>query len=94
MKTIVTLGAGICVLALAGCNQSPADNLAEQVENAADMRADAMENRADALEQRAEEIRETGTERADAIGAADRNVAGMTEERRAAIIANEAPAVR
>lgn len=94
MKTIVTIGAGICALALAGCNQSPAENLAEQVENAADMRADAMENRAAALKQQAEEVRETGSERADAIGAADRNVAGMTEERREAIIANEAPAVR
>lgn len=95
MKTTLVIGAALCALTLAGCNQSPADNLADRVEDAADERADAMENRADALEDRAEQVRQTGEERADAISAADRNVAAtMTQERRDAVIANEAPAVR
>lgn len=95
MKTTLAFGAALGVLVLAGCNQSPAENLADRVENAADTRADAMENQADALEDRAREVRETGEERADAIVAADRNVAEtMTQERRDAVVANEAPAVR
>lgn len=95
MKTTFIVSAAICALALAGCNQSPAENLADRVENAADARADAMENQAEALQDRAEQVRETGEERADAITAADRNVAAtMTEERRDAVVANEAPAVR
>lgn len=95
MKTTHAFGAALGVLVLAGCNQSPAENLADRVENAADMRADAMENQADALDNRAAQVRETGEERADAITAADRNVAAtMTEERRDAVVANEAAAVR
>ncbi|MEO8374029.1 MAG: hypothetical protein ABI471_02300 [Sphingomonas bacterium] len=95
MKTTFALGAALCALALAGCNQSPAENLADRVENAADTRADAMENQADALEERADQVRQTGEERADAITAADRNVAAtMSDERRDAVVANEAPAVR
>ncbi|AJP71255.1 hypothetical protein [Sphingomonas hengshuiensis] len=95
MKTTLTLGAAFCALALAGCNQTPAENLADRVEDAADTRADAMENQAEALKDGAEQVRETGEERADAITAADRNVAAtMTEERRDAVVANEAPAVR
>lgn len=90
---IITLATG--AVALAACSQTPAENLADRVENAADMRADAMDNRAELLRDRAEQIRETGEERADAIAAADRNVAAtMTEDRREAVIANEAPAVR
>lgn len=95
MKTTLALGTMLCALALAGCNQSPAENLADRVESTADTRADAMENQAEALQDRAEEVRETGEERADAIVAADRNVAAtMSDERRDAVVANEAPAVR
>lgn len=94
MKLISVTGAAAFALCLAGCNQSPADKLADRVENAADVRADSMENQADALQERAEQIRETGEERADAISAADRNVATMSDERTEAIIANQAPAVR
>ena len=95
MKNILTMGATLGALALSGCNQSPAENLADRVEDAADARADAMENQAEALQDRAEQVRETGEERADAIAAADRNVAAtMSAERRDAVVANEAPAVR
>lgn len=95
MKKTLIMGAAVGALTLAGCNQSPAENLADRVENTADLRADAMENQAEALVDRAEQVRETGEERADAIEAADRNVAAtMTEERRDAVVANEAPAVR
>lgn len=95
MKTNLAVAAALGALTLAGCNQSPADNLADRVEDSADERADAMENRADALDDRAEQVRQTGEERADAISAADRNVAAtMSEERRDAVVANEAPAVR
>ncbi|UZK66604.1 hypothetical protein [Sphingomonas sp. M1-B02] len=95
MKTMFIIAAALGSLALAGCNQSPSENLADRVEDAADNRADAMENQAEALIERAEQVRETGEQRADAIEAADRNVAAtMTEERRDAVVANEAPAVR
>lgn len=95
MKTTLTIGAALCAFALAGCNQSPAENLADRVENAADVRADAMENQAADLKERAEQVRDTGEERADAIVAADRNVtATMNQQRRDAVVANEAPAVR
>lgn len=95
MQNRVIMSAAICALALAGCNQSPAENLADRVEKAADNRADALESQADTLQDRAEQVREGGEERADAIKAADRNVAAtMTQERRDAIVANEAAAVR
>ncbi|MHA6718097.1 hypothetical protein ACX40Y_01480 [Sphingomonas sp. RS6] len=86
--------AALCALPLAACNPSPADNLADRVENAADARADALENRADMLNQRAEDVRETGEERADAIDAAGRNVATMSQAERDAIVANDSAAVR
>lgn len=95
MKKLFVLGAAFCGLALAGCNQTPAENLADRVENAHDMRADALDNQAEALEENAEQIRQAGEERAAAITAADRNVSEtLTAEQRDAIIANEAPAVR
>ena len=102
MKALVILSFSVCALALTGCNQSPAEKLADRVEDTADKRADAMENKADAMEnkadaldERAEQVRKTGEERGDAISAADRNVAEtMTKERRDAVVANEAPAVR
>lgn len=101
MKSIVTLVALAAVLPLAACNKSPSDKLADRVENAADNRADAMESNADALrnqaarlDDRADKARDTGDSRSDAIEAADMNVAGMSQERRDAIVANEAAAVR
>ncbi len=99
MKT--TLGMALALVALAGCNKSPSDKLADRVENAADMRADAMENnahalreRAKALDNRAEVVRDTGDSRSEAIKAANQNVANMTQAQRDAIVANEAAAVR
>lgn len=90
-----TLGlAAAAVLTLGACNDSPSENLADRVENAADTRADNLDTRADLLENRAEQIRDTGEYRADAIEAADMNVAGMSQEQRDAIVANDAPAVR
>ncbi len=94
MKNGLILAVALCALPLAACNKSPSDKLADRVENAADMRADALENQADALKERAEDVRDTGKQRADAIDAADRNVANMTQEHRDAIVANNAAAVR
>ena len=101
MKSVITLVALAAVLPLAACNKSPSDKLADRVENAADNRADAMEANADVLrnqaarlDDRADKARDTGESRSDAIEAADMNVAGMSQERRDAIVANEAAAVR
>lgn len=94
MKSILVLCASLGALATTGCNQSPSDKLADRVENAAEARADALENQADALKKEAKRIRENGEQRADAIDAAGRNVAAMTQEQRDAIVANEAAAVR
>lgn len=101
MKSVITLIALAAVLPLAACNKSPSDKLADRVENAADNRADAMEANADVLrnqaarlDDRADKARDTGESRSDAIQAADMNVAGMSQERRDAIVANEAAAVR
>ena len=100
MKSVITLVALAAVLPLAACNKSPSDKLADRVENAADNRADAMEANADVLrnqaarlDDRADKARDTGESRSDAIQAADMNVAGMSQERRDAIVANEAAAV-
>lgn len=100
MKSFVTI-AILAALPLAACNKSPSDKLADRVENAADNRADAMEANADTLrnqaamlDNRAEKTRDTGEARADAIEAADMNVAAMSQERRDAIVANQAAAVR
>ena len=91
----------VAALALTACNKSPSDKLADRVENAADNRADAMEanadtlrNQAAVLDNRAEKARDTGESRSDAIQAADMNVAGMSQEQRDAIVANQAAAVR
>ena len=101
MKSIVALVAVAAMLPLAACNESPSDKLADRVENAADTRADAMEANADVLrnqaaqlDSRAETARDTGESRSDAIEAADMNVAGMSQEQRDAIVANQAAAVR
>lgn len=101
MKSIVALVAVAAMLPLAACNKSPSDKLADRVENAADTRADAMEANADVLrnqaaqlDSRAETARDTGESRSDAIEAADMNVAGMSQEQRDAIVANQAAAVR
>ena len=84
----------IGIVSLAACNKSPSDNLADRVENAADMRADQLENQANALDQQADQVREVGDQRSDAIEAADRNVAAMSQAQRDAIVANNAAAVR
>ncbi|MEP7004908.1 MAG: hypothetical protein ABI810_02925 [Sphingomonas bacterium] len=80
--------------------KSPSDKLAGRVENAADTRPDAMKNNADALRARTETldnrstaVPETAESRSDAIKEADQNVAGMSQERRDAIVANQAAAV-
>ncbi len=101
MKIFLTALAVVAILPLAACNNSPSDKLADRVENAADTRADAMEANADVLrnqaaqlDNRADKARDTGESRSDAIQAADMNVAGMSQEQRDAIVANQAAAVR
>lgn len=94
MKKLLLIATAVCVLPLAACNKSPSDKLADRVEDAAENRADALENQAAMLKDRADQVRDTGERRADAIEAADRNVAAMTQEQRDAIVANEAAAVR
>lgn len=101
MRTPIIIFSAAALFSLAACEKSSSDKLADQVENAADARADVLENtadalanRADRLDDRAAEIRETGEQRSDAIDAADRDVSGITEEKRKAIVANEAAAVR
>ncbi|MES3154950.1 hypothetical protein [Sphingomonas faeni] len=98
---MIILAALAAVLPLAACNKSPSDKLADRVENAADTRADAMEanaedlrNQAAQLDNRADKARKTGDSRSDAIEAADMNVAGMSQEQRDAVVANQAAAVR
>ncbi len=88
-------------LILTGCNKSPSDKLAGRVEAAADNRADAIEanaaalrNEAAMLDKKADRTRDVGDARADAIEAADMNVAAMSDQRRDAIVANQAAAVR
>lgn len=98
MKT-VSPAAVIAALAraavpLSACSKSSSDQLADRVENAADARADNLEMQADMLENRAAAVREAGEERSDAIEAADRNVAAMSQAERDAIVANETAAVR
>ncbi|MEO6092018.1 MAG: hypothetical protein ABIT04_03665 [Novosphingobium sp.] len=94
MNKAIVISLALCVVSLSACNKSPSDKLADRVESAADKRADALENSADALDSRAAEVRATGKQRANAIDAANRNVAAMTQEQRDAIVSNEAPAVR
>ena len=79
---------------LSACGGNGDDKLASRVENAADDRADAMEARADALDEQAEQVRETGENRADAIDAADVNADAMSDQKKDAIVANQAPAVK
>lgn len=100
MKFTITLALS-GALALSACNKSPSDKLAGRVEAAADSQADAMEanaaalrDQAAALDDRADKTRDVGKSRADAIEAANRNVAGMSQEQRDAIVANQAAAVR
>jgi hypothetical protein len=101
VKAIVSVLSAALILPLAACNSTPSEKLADRVEEAADNRADALESNAEALraqaaslDNRAEAVRDTAEERADAIEAADRNVAAMSQEKRDAVVLNEAPAVR
>ena len=101
MKTVIAAFVVAAILPLAACNKSPSDKLADRVENAADTRADAMQadadvlrNQAAMLDNRADKARDTAESRSDAIQAADMNVAGMSQEQRDAIVANQAAAVR
>ena len=101
MNKILILGLAATALTLGACSKSPSDKLANRVENAADMRADAMESNADdlrnqaaMLDNRADAARDTAESRADAIQASDMNVAGMSQQQRDAIVANQAAAVR
>ncbi len=89
-----TVAAALILLPLAACNERPADKLADRVEDAGDARADALENEAEMLENRADAVRDNADDRSDAIEAADRDVSQLSGERRDAIVADEAPAVR
>ena len=66
MKTLV-ITAAVATLALAGCNKSSSDKLADRVKNAADVRADNLEAQADMLDNRAAQVRKAGEQRSDAI---------------------------
>lgn len=101
MSKVLILSLAATGTLLSGCNKSPSDRLGDRVENAADLRADGMEanaaamrNQAAALDDRADRTRDIAESRADAIRAGDRNVAGMSQEQRDAIVANQAAAVR
>lgn len=94
MQRTILIALSVCTLPLTACGKSPSDKLADRVEKAAETRADALEKDAEALNKRAEQVRQTGEQRANAIDAADRDTAAMTQEQRDAIVANEAPAVR
>ncbi len=93
-KSVVFLGLALLATPLAACGGTGDDKLASRVEDAAENRADQLEATADNLEDRAEQVRENGEERAEAIDDADVNAQAMTNEQKAAIIANEAAAVR
>lgn len=91
----------VALVPLVACHRSASDRLADRVQNAADQRADALKAQADklqahadALNNRADQVRDTGKSRADAIEAADMNVAAMSKDQRNAIVANDAAAVR
>jgi len=56
--------------------------------------AEDLRNLAAQLDNRADKARKVGDSRSDAIEAADMNVAGMSQEQRDAIVANQAAAVR
>jgi outer membrane PBP1 activator LpoA protein len=90
------LAAAVVLLSapLAACGGSGDDKLARQVEKTADSRADQLEQRADDLKDQAEQVRKVGEKRADAIDAADLNTHAMSPEQKAAIVNNQAPAVR
>ncbi len=101
MKKLIALSAIAATLTLGACNNSPSDKLADRVDNAADLRADSMEQNADMLrdqaailDNKADATRDRGSSRADAIKAANMNVAGMSQQQRDAIVANQAAAVR
>ena len=101
MKTFALCMLAALSVPLGACNNSPTEKLADRVESAADNRADAMESNADAmrsqaaaLDSHADAVRDTGDSRADAIKAADMNVASMSADQRDAIVASQAPAVR
>lgn len=94
MVKLTAIVGAMFLLPLAACNDSPSEKLADRFEKAADRRADTLEKQADALKNQAESIRKTGDQRSDAILAADRNVATMTQAQRDAIVANQAPAVK
>ena len=101
MRNWMTPIGAVALLMLAACGGAGDDKLAGRVEDAADNRADALEaqadileNRAEALGQRAERVRDAGERRSDAIDAADLNAQAMSQERRDAIVANSAAAVR
>lgn len=85
MKTLITAIALSSLVALGACTKGD-DTLADNVEAAADNRADALDALADnttneiveeRLEDQADAIRDAGEAKADAIDAADGNLAAV-----------------
>lgn len=94
MKKIALASILLSPMLAAACGTKGDEKLAQRVEDRADNRADMLENQADALDAQAKQVRATGESRSDAIDAANLNVQALSNEQRAAIVNNTAPAVR
>jgi len=77
MKITTTLAVAVGLAALAGCNQTPKEDVADNIEANAEMAADNMEANADAV---AENVEATAENVADATRAAGENAADATRE--------------
>jgi hypothetical protein len=73
MKKLAPLFAAAGLLAIAACNNTPAQNKAENIRDAAENTADQMEatgaNIADSYQNKAEAVRNNAENRADAVEA-------------------------
>ncbi len=88
MKILTSAALAAGLIALAGCNSTPAENAAENIEQAADNQADMLDAQADnatnettesTLENQADAVRAEGDAKAEAVeeGAAPADTNGM-----------------